>query len=263
MPATNANRAPDGIDPLVGFRAWRVILQGDEAHFFSLNGAMGWEGVDSGWVVATCLIAPWIPHPHLSLVTDAPAMPELPCDLCDSGHIAPDERCSCGIYAFKDLAPELVPILEGESDPAPGQEMRFVVGRVELAGKVIEHELGYRAGRARIAALIPVDGRDTFTRQVSKVTGIPLDPCIRLPRRRERTPTPRWEPDEGFPYGWVWATCFLSSWTIALAGGPRVPGILLFGTVVLGQLLTPRLRDRIRAFLRRRGRRPVRLTVVR
>lgn len=276
MPDAIQDRVPDGIEPLVGFRAWYVSLHGDEAHFHPLGGPMGgWEGAGSGWVAATCLLAPWTPHAHLSLVTDEPAAPNPPCDLCGWGHIAPDERCTCGFYAFKDLAPELVALLEHEPDPGLGPDTRIVIGRVELAGKVIEHDLGYRAGGARIAALIPVEGEDTFTREVSSVTGIPLDPGIELPRTPDGFPVlsrldamsaGRWsaswrEHDDGFPFGWVWVTCGLFSWTLASAGGPRVPGIVLFGTVVLGWLFMPWFGDKIRALFRRG--RAARLKVVR
>jgi hypothetical protein len=228
MPDAIQDRVPDGIEPLVGFRAWDVSLRGGEAHFNPLGGPMGgWEGARSGWVAAMCLLAPWTPHAHLSLVTDEPAAPNPPCDLCEWGHIAPDECCTCGFYAFKDLAPELVALHEYVPDPGSGPDMRIVIGRVELAGKVIEHDLGYRAERARIAALIPVEG-DTFSTEVARVTGIPLDPGIELPR------TP--------------ATSSVSSRLDAMS-------------VVRGWIFMPRFGDKIRALLRRG--RPVRLKVVR
>ena len=194
--------------------------------------------------------------------------------MCDWGHIAPDERCTCGFYAFKDLAPELVALLEHVPDFGPEPDTRIVIGRVELAGKVIEHDLGYRAGGARIAALIPVEG-DTFSREVSRVTGIPLDPGIERPRtpgtssvssRLDAMSAGRcsasWRAhDDGFPFGWAWVTCGLFSWTLASAGGPRVPGIVLFGMVVLGWIFMPRFGDKIRALFRRG--RVARLKVVR
>ncbi|MGH2692303.1 MAG: hypothetical protein ACRDHM_07335 [Actinomycetota bacterium] len=267
MPHTDAGPIPDAIEPLVGIRGWTVRISGDEVLFHPVSGSTGgWEGAGSGWVEATCLFAPWIPHAHLSLVTDEPSRPTRHCDLCDQGHVAPEESCTCGFYAFKELSPELVAVLTMAPDPGSAQDLHLVVGRVELAGKVIEHDLGYRAGRARIAALIPVEGRDPFTREVSRLTGIPLDPPIRL-RRPLRKPASWRTPIEDVTFGWVWMTCWLAIRMLAMDGGLRVAGLLLLGTVlgtvVLGRILVPRLRDKIRALLWRRRGGLVRLKVVR
>lgn len=57
--------------------------------------------------------------------------------VCRTGHLAPDWRCNCGIYALKN----------------PEEVSGAVVGLVALEGIVIEHEDGYRAEQARIVAL--------------------------------------------------------------------------------------------------------------
>ena len=41
MPDARQDRVPDGIEPIVGFRAWYVSLHGDEAHFLPLGGPVG------------------------------------------------------------------------------------------------------------------------------------------------------------------------------------------------------------------------------
>lgn len=56
---------------------------------------------------------------------------------CKLGHPRPEWGCNCGIYALK------------EREATTG----VVVGRVALAGIVIEHEHGYRSERARIVEL--------------------------------------------------------------------------------------------------------------
>jgi hypothetical protein len=63
----------------------------------------------------------------------------------DSSHDAPHEDCSCGIHAARDPA-SVWTYLHGRDDP---QTVRRVLGRVLLWGRVVEHELGWRASHAR------------------------------------------------------------------------------------------------------------------
>jgi hypothetical protein len=56
----------------------------------------------------------------------------------------------------------------------PYREADLVIGRVYLAGKVIEHDFGYRAERARIAELIPVAGADRAALRVANRLGLRL-----------------------------------------------------------------------------------------
>jgi len=83
-------------------------------------------------------------------------------------HVAPDEDCTCGFYAMRsadDVAEFGIAIDPQVSSPDGEGAEGVVLGRVLLAGKVIEHEYGYRAERARIAALIPTttDGGITLS----------------------------------------------------------------------------------------------------
>jgi hypothetical protein len=100
----------------------------------------------------------------------------------DGPHTVPGEHCACGFYAMKALscAQQLT------------MELRFgpdlTLGRVELAGKVIEHTLGYRAARARIAALIPIRGNERTVKRLAQSLGLPLDPAIL-----------RWSGPDGLP----------------------------------------------------------------
>jgi len=60
-----------------------------------------------------------------------------------------DGRCGhppCGIYAFKEPVDLLAAF------DLPGRSRRLVYGLVELSGKVVEHERGYRGGRAAVVA---------------------------------------------------------------------------------------------------------------
>jgi len=54
------------------------------------------------------------------------------------GNLAPLKNCECGIYAFKDLKT----LLSKDNYP---YKSHYLIGRVALWGKVIEHENGYRA----------------------------------------------------------------------------------------------------------------------
>jgi hypothetical protein len=64
---------------------------------------------------------------------------------CESDHAAPREDCACGIYAARDPA-AILSYLRGRDEPAT---VARVLGRVQLWGRVIEHEAGWRAERAR------------------------------------------------------------------------------------------------------------------
>jgi hypothetical protein len=63
-----------------------------------------------------------------------------------------DGRCGrlgCGVYAAKRIRPLLDEIL-------PARPVHFVAGLVELGGKVVEHERGYRAASAEVVAAVAV-----------------------------------------------------------------------------------------------------------
>lgn len=63
-----------------------------------------------------------------------------------------DGRCGrlgCGVYAAKDLRRLL-------DEFAPALRSSFAAGLVEMTGKVVEHDRGYRAARAEVVALVAV-----------------------------------------------------------------------------------------------------------
>jgi hypothetical protein len=85
-------------------------------------------------------------------------------------HRAPDEGCDCGFYAVKDLC-SLLQMLAGDVSG-------FVLGRVKLAGKIIEHELGYRAERARIVELIPWQGSEHLVSRLALRIGVAVGDSV-------------------------------------------------------------------------------------
>jgi hypothetical protein len=112
---------PDGVDPIVGWRYWRVTPGG----LASLNVR------ESYWppraaCEAECRAAP-IPMSH-------------------SPDAMPSESCACGIYAARDLE-TLKRLVYPFSDPFFKQR-HVAVGEVMLWGRVIEGRRGYRAQRA-------------------------------------------------------------------------------------------------------------------
>jgi hypothetical protein len=82
-------------------------------------------------------------------------------------HSVPGEDCSCGFYAMKDLESML-------RFSAPG----LVLGRVKLAGKVIEYTSGYRAECARIDELISTAADRRSVAKLALRLGLPLASTI-------------------------------------------------------------------------------------
>ena len=108
--------APDAIEPIRAWRVWRAshdLVTGQLA-LHSLEGTL------------------WKPGEPLTA-------------RCSRGaHAAPNAQCGCGVYAHKSRQAAL--------EHARGLD-RAVVGEVELWGKIVEHEHGYRAQYARPHAL--------------------------------------------------------------------------------------------------------------
>src|SRR5215211_574550 len=171
---------PDGIEPIVGYRAWLYSLGSRQAQLYSLNSARegefggGWDGAGPSWVVACCRGGD--PDPE---------------------HVAPEDDCTCGFYAVKRLrqlldgkviswihfVPGMSELFHATEIPAVEAEIAYgmVLGRVELAGKIIEHKRGYRAERARIAELIPVRGTERTAIRLAARLGVPIGPAIAPP----------------------------------------------------------------------------------
>ena len=114
-------RVPDGVDPIVGWRYWRVTPGG----LASLN-------VDGGY---------WPPQaPHEAKCKAGPLITS------HSGDVVPCGSCGCGIYAARDLE-TLKQLVYPFSDPL-FRRTHIAVGEVMLWGRVIEGSRGYRAERA-------------------------------------------------------------------------------------------------------------------
>jgi hypothetical protein len=149
-----ADPIPDGIEPISGYRVWSYDLRDKLAPLHSITCSRSlicpWTRAGSGWVEATC-------------TADHTGQ-----------HTAPAEGCSCGIYAMASVDPTFVLLSSSESYNGTGH----VLGRVDLAGKIIEHECGYRAERARIAELVPIRGATRDVIFLANRLGVPVAPAI-------------------------------------------------------------------------------------
>jgi hypothetical protein len=117
--------APDYVEPVVAWRAWRVFRRGREARLSSLFVPATWS-------------------PHRSLTARCIAWRAL-WRWLGKGHEAPGVDCDCGIYGTTlDVLSEY---LRPSTFTAPGAR-RIVFGRVSLWGSVVECTSGWRAGIA-------------------------------------------------------------------------------------------------------------------
>ena len=117
--------APDYFEPVVAWRAWKVVRSGGRARLSSLFVALTWT--PDAATTARCMAwrAPW--------------------RWLRTRHEAPREECDCGIYAttLAVLAEHLTP----RTLTSPGVQ-RIVLGRVSLWGSVVECVNGWRAETA-------------------------------------------------------------------------------------------------------------------
>jgi hypothetical protein len=135
--------APDYAEPVVGWRAWLVVCEGDELRLHSVARDTVWEPgrrLEADCLRGRALLARWRgeePHP------------------------APHPACSCGIYALRrpDEAPDA---LDPHADLGRRVVQR-VFGQVRLWGAVVESDRGWRARYAYPSRLLvpshDLDGR--------------------------------------------------------------------------------------------------------
>jgi hypothetical protein len=102
-------RAPDLAGPIIGWRVWRIAVDGELVSAYT---PAGWPG--RAPIVARCYERPGL-------------------------HAAPEEDCVCGVYACDDASAALFYAHRSGS---------AVVGRTKLWGRVVEHEAGWRAERS-------------------------------------------------------------------------------------------------------------------
>jgi hypothetical protein len=128
-------RIIDAPEPVIGFRIWRVYAAGD------LHSGFGRER----WAPGAGFTA------HCKVWLDDQAVPHW--------------ECFCGVHAFRDPRH-----LKSWRGGAPRRGGTRVTGAVALWGRIIEHELGFRAQYARPVALI----ESYYAQRVADVYGLPV-----------------------------------------------------------------------------------------
>jgi hypothetical protein len=119
------DRAPDYVDPVVGWRVWDVVAAADGLRLSSL-----------------CFRTTWVPGRAKTAVCRRSAHNET----ARPGHRAPERDCSCGIYAV-DESRRALGYLSRLFRGSPWTLHR-VVGPVSLWGQTVECARGWRASQA-------------------------------------------------------------------------------------------------------------------
>jgi hypothetical protein len=119
--------APDYIEPIVGWRTWLVVREGEGFRLRSVVYDALW--LPRNELVASCLrralFFPW--HRR-------------------AAHIPPARRCGCGIYAARE--PEEAASYLGGRSWGDALSVHRVIGTVSLWGRIIEYTRGWRASHA-------------------------------------------------------------------------------------------------------------------
>jgi len=113
---------------------------------------------------------------------------------------APHLTCTCGIYAYKEKPRLLgdIRITYGRPLAPPVSGLRLVYGEINLWGKVIEHEDGYRAQFGYPKRLWCTPAIEPLAGWIGYVYGVP---CEVMPSGDgqafwdEEIKSPRWKPD--------------------------------------------------------------------
>ena len=116
---------PDAVEPVVGWRCWRVADEPDGLVLLSAHHSLRWA---PGWPAEASCAAP---------------------------HASPAAGCGCGLYAARDpelavayLPPHIKETLRARQPEILGYDVVMAIGRVSLWGRVVEAEWGWRAERA-------------------------------------------------------------------------------------------------------------------
>ena len=121
--------APDYADPLIGWRTWAAVEEGDGLMLRSTV-------YPSRWPTGQPLVAACAHRARFGVVGRVVPI---------EAHEAPGEGCTCGIYAARSL--ELALRYLGRFRLLRGDKAALI-GQVALWGRVIEYEHGWRGALA-------------------------------------------------------------------------------------------------------------------
>jgi hypothetical protein len=165
---------PDLIEPLVGWRAWTVERQGtdDGLRLTSLYYRVVWPIGEP--LVARCDHPVEVEQGNGSVVIR---------DTAPHDDVVPYPTCRCGVRAGKQLGQVLTYLPASVLDAGTFLTKTSVVfGRVNLWGAVEEHEVGFRAEKARPSELfVPIafGVGDTYATDAATV----LEDAYQVPTR--------------------------------------------------------------------------------
>lgn len=194
---------PDGIEPIIGYRAWKLNEKPTQIFIPKITEkaiCFGPDNVPKNVEVPLEVqtVPYWKACNDYSLYSSAknfvwPYSGPLRKAICIGGpvteqeveglgpedHIVPEPECRCGYYAYKDaFRALLVWNLSRWDNP----ELNFVIGSVEMWGRIQEHNLGYRSEFARIKA---IDSRSRAAAQVANLYRVPCEKVFPIPSSLE------------------------------------------------------------------------------
>jgi hypothetical protein len=127
-------KAPDYVEPIIGWRAWLVVAEGEEVRLSSVVYRIAWPPRSE--LEAEC---------RRKIFSFPRIWRRKP-----TCHRAPEGRCRCGIYGAReaDLAVSYVANPLWQDQPLRRPPVHRAIGRVALWGTVVECKDGWRASRA-------------------------------------------------------------------------------------------------------------------
>jgi hypothetical protein len=147
--------APDYVAPIVGWRTWLVVQEGEGFRLRSVVYDAFWPARKE--LVARCLRrsrALWLPWRKRS------------------EHVPPAAGCGCGIYATAE--PEEAASYLEERNWGDALSVQRVIGTVSLWGRVVECRRGWRAAHAYPQAIYVPATRDRKPRRAEPRTEVAL-----------------------------------------------------------------------------------------
>jgi hypothetical protein len=147
--------APDYVEPIVGWRTWLVVQEGEGFRLRSVVYDAFWPARKE--LVARCLrrsralLLPWRRRAE---------------------HVPPADGCGCGIYATGE--PEEAASYLEERSWEDALSVQRVIGTVSLWGRVIECRRGWRASHAYPQAIYVPATRDRKPRRVESRQDVAL-----------------------------------------------------------------------------------------
>jgi len=136
--------APDAVEPILAWRAWRVIDFGGQPRLQSMNDLI------------------WQPGKVMEAV----------CKPSKGKHDPPDERCTCGFYAARDRS-HLTSMSYHIYDLESKKDV-VVIGQVSMWGRVIPGSQGWKSQFAKPMSVIVPPSRWRHVKPIQETYKLPV-----------------------------------------------------------------------------------------